>query len=132
MLEKDICSPKITRLRIIVIVEGDTNAIMKVVWNRRLVPVAEKSGMLSPVQFGNRQGHTALDALLLKVVTMDCLNLFRLNGAILNNNSTACYNCMIPELSSIHLQSLGLPDNAVKCSVLLNHNMKHHVKTKAG
>eukprot|EP00957_Ditylum_brightwellii_P192547 14660061-Ditylum_brightwellii.AAC.1 len=39
---------------------------------------------------------------------------------------------MIPELSSIHLQGLGLPDNAAKCSVLLNHNMQHHVKTKAG
>eukprot|EP00957_Ditylum_brightwellii_P109190 8329268-Ditylum_brightwellii.AAC.1 len=105
---------------------------MKVIWNRHLVPVAEKSRMLSPVQFGNRQGHTVPDVLLLKVVTMDCLCLFRLNGAILNNNTTACYDCMIPELSSIHLQGLGLPDNAAKCSVLLNHNMKHHVKTKAG
>eukprot|EP00957_Ditylum_brightwellii_P142390 10848782-Ditylum_brightwellii.AAC.1 len=104
MLEKDIGSPKITRLHIIVIVEGDMNTIMKVIWNRCLVPVAEKSRMLSPVQFGNRQDCTALDALLLKVVTMDCLRLFRLNGAILNNNATACYDCMIPELSSIHLQ----------------------------
>eukprot|EP00957_Ditylum_brightwellii_P055526 4207793-Ditylum_brightwellii.AAC.1 len=65
---------------------------MKVIWNRRLVPAAEKAGMLSPVQFGNRKGRTALDALLLKVVTMDCLRLFRLNGAILNNDATACYD----------------------------------------
>eukprot|EP00957_Ditylum_brightwellii_P038924 2941092-Ditylum_brightwellii.AAC.1 len=63
---------------------------------------------------------------------MDCLHLFRLNGAILNNNATACYDHMIPELPSIHLQGLGLPDNAAKCSVLLNPNMQHHVKTKAG
>eukprot|EP00957_Ditylum_brightwellii_P148495 11306352-Ditylum_brightwellii.AAC.1 len=88
--------------------------------------------MLSPVQFGNRQGRTALNALLLKVVTMDCLCLFRLNGAILNNDATACYDRMIPELSSVCLQGLGLPDNAAKYSVLLNHNMQHHVKTKAG
>eukprot|EP00957_Ditylum_brightwellii_P136656 10421524-Ditylum_brightwellii.AAC.1 len=65
---------------------------MKVIWNRRLVPAAEKAGMLSPVQFGNRKGRTALDALLLNVVTMDCVRLFRLNGAILNNNATACYD----------------------------------------
>eukprot|EP00957_Ditylum_brightwellii_P194036 14777650-Ditylum_brightwellii.AAC.1 len=56
MLEKYIGSPKITRLRIIVIIEGDMNGIMKVIWNRRLVPAAEKAGMLSPVQFGNRKG----------------------------------------------------------------------------
>eukprot|EP00957_Ditylum_brightwellii_P115971 8846388-Ditylum_brightwellii.AAC.1 len=63
---------------------------------------------------------------------MDCLRLFRFNGAILNNDATACYDCMIPEISSLHLQSLGLPDNTTKCSILLNHSMKHHVKTKAG
>eukprot|EP00957_Ditylum_brightwellii_P089250 6796543-Ditylum_brightwellii.AAC.1 len=39
---------------------------------------------------------------------------------------------MIPEVSSIHLQSLGLPKEAVKCSVLVNHKIRHHVKTIAG
>eukprot|EP00957_Ditylum_brightwellii_P122412 9333977-Ditylum_brightwellii.AAC.1 len=105
---------------------------MKVIWNCRLVPIMEKTGMLSPVQFGNRKGRTALDALLLKVVTMGCLCMFCLNGTILNNDATACYNWMIPELSSLHVQSLGLPDNATKCSILLNHDMKHFVKINAG
>eukprot|EP00957_Ditylum_brightwellii_P007205 547179-Ditylum_brightwellii.AAC.2 len=39
---------------------------------------------------------------------------------------------MIPEVSSLHLERLGLPETAAKCSVLLNHNMRHHIKTKAG
>eukprot|EP00957_Ditylum_brightwellii_P084142 6396495-Ditylum_brightwellii.AAC.1 len=51
MLEKDIRDPKINRLRIIVIVEGDINLIMKAIWNKRLVPTAEKRNFLSPVQF---------------------------------------------------------------------------------
>eukprot|EP00957_Ditylum_brightwellii_P055638 4215829-Ditylum_brightwellii.AAC.1 len=97
----------------------------------RLVPVAKAKEILSPVQFGNQKGRTALDALLLKVVTMDCLGLFWLNGAILNNDATACYDQMIPEVSVLHLQSLGLQESATKCSVILNHNMKHYVKTKA-
>eukprot|EP00957_Ditylum_brightwellii_P112530 8578495-Ditylum_brightwellii.AAC.1 len=42
MLEKDIGDPKINRLHIIVIVEGDMNLIMKVIWNKRFVPAAEK------------------------------------------------------------------------------------------
>eukprot|EP00957_Ditylum_brightwellii_P145826 11103721-Ditylum_brightwellii.AAC.1 len=79
---------------------------MKVIWNCQLVPVAEKTGMLSPVQSGNRKGWAALDALLLKVVTMDCMRLFCLNGAILNNDAAACYVWMIPEISSLHVQSL--------------------------
>eukprot|EP00957_Ditylum_brightwellii_P158566 12069572-Ditylum_brightwellii.AAC.1 len=104
---------------------------MKVIWNRRLVPVAEKTQLISPVQFWNRKGCTTLDALLLKAVTMDCFCLFSLNGAIPNSDATACYDRMIPEVTSIHIQSLGLPEEAVKCSVLLNHNMRHHVKTTA-
>eukprot|EP00957_Ditylum_brightwellii_P094465 7193407-Ditylum_brightwellii.AAC.1 len=132
MLEKDPGVPKIDRLRIIVIVEGDMNAIMKVIWNQRLVPVAKKTQILSPVQFSNRKGQTALDALLQKVVTMDCIRLFQLNGAILNNDASACYNRMVPEVSSVHLQSLGLPDNATKCSILIKKNMKRSIKMKAG
>eukprot|EP00957_Ditylum_brightwellii_P159404 12133988-Ditylum_brightwellii.AAC.1 len=36
---------------------------------------------------------------------------------------------MIPELTSIYLQALGLPESAAKTSVLLNHNTTHHIKT---
>eukprot|EP00957_Ditylum_brightwellii_P145517 11079943-Ditylum_brightwellii.AAC.1 len=34
-------------------------------------------------------------------------------------------------LSSLHLQSLGLPEMAVTCSVQLNKRMKHYVRTSA-
>eukprot|EP00957_Ditylum_brightwellii_P137685 10496559-Ditylum_brightwellii.AAC.1 len=43
MLEKEPGSHKISRLCIIIMVEGNMNAIVKVIWNRRLVPVAEKT-----------------------------------------------------------------------------------------
>eukprot|EP00957_Ditylum_brightwellii_P120451 9190277-Ditylum_brightwellii.AAC.1 len=55
MLEKIAGLSKITKLRIIVIVEGDMNRILKVIWNKRLVPRAEEQNMLSEVQFGNRK-----------------------------------------------------------------------------
>eukprot|EP00957_Ditylum_brightwellii_P027693 2093487-Ditylum_brightwellii.AAC.1 len=96
MLEKDPGSPKLHRLQIIVIVEADMNMIMKVIWARQLVPRAEEMNYISRVQFGNRKGKTALNALLLKITTIDSLHLFRLNGALLNNDAVACYNRMIP------------------------------------
>eukprot|EP00957_Ditylum_brightwellii_P048799 3702341-Ditylum_brightwellii.AAC.1 len=105
---------------------------MKIIWNKRLVPTAEGSNFLSPVQFGNRKGKTSLGALLLKITTMNCLKLFCLNGAVLNNDAMACYDQMIPEVTALHLQILGLPREATKCSVLLNHNMTHYVKTSEG
>eukprot|EP00957_Ditylum_brightwellii_P139288 10615169-Ditylum_brightwellii.AAC.1 len=59
------------QLRLIVIVEGDMNGTLKIIWNHWLVPTADKTNFLSPVQFGNSKGRTALDALLMKIVTMD-------------------------------------------------------------
>eukprot|EP00957_Ditylum_brightwellii_P019597 1478368-Ditylum_brightwellii.AAC.1 len=73
------------------------NLVMKVIWNKRLVPVAKQFHFLSPVQFGNRTGKTSLDALLLKIATMDSLRLFQLNSAVLNNDAKTCYDRMIPE-----------------------------------
>eukprot|EP00957_Ditylum_brightwellii_P064840 4919027-Ditylum_brightwellii.AAC.1 len=32
----------------------------------------------------------------------------------------------------MHLQCLGLPESAAKCSVSINRNMRHHVRTNAG
>eukprot|EP00957_Ditylum_brightwellii_P176987 13482220-Ditylum_brightwellii.AAC.1 len=126
MLEKDPGSPKLHRLHIIVIVKADMNMIMKVIWTRRLVPHTEKRKALSRVQFSNRKGKTALNALLLKVTMMDSLQLFCLNGSLLNNDAVACYDRMIPDLTSIHLQGQGLPPKAAECSVLINQNMKYH------
>eukprot|EP00957_Ditylum_brightwellii_P134186 10230428-Ditylum_brightwellii.AAC.2 len=105
---------------------------MKVIWARRLVPKTEETNYLSRVQFGNRKGRTALDALLLKITTMDSLRLFRLNGTLLNNDVVVCYYRMIPAVSSLHLQSLGLPESATICSIKINKQMKHYVCTNAG
>eukprot|EP00957_Ditylum_brightwellii_P163494 12447470-Ditylum_brightwellii.AAC.1 len=66
---------------------------------------SRKTNFLSPVQFDNRTGGTALDALLLK---------------------------LIPDISALHLQSLGLSESATKYSALLKKSMNHHVKAKAG
>eukprot|EP00957_Ditylum_brightwellii_P166270 12658080-Ditylum_brightwellii.AAC.1 len=63
---------------------------------------------------------------------MDCIQLFQLNGAILSNDAAACYDHMIPELTLVHLQALGMPENAIKTSILLNHKAKHFAKTKLG
>eukprot|EP00957_Ditylum_brightwellii_P210443 15364982-Ditylum_brightwellii.AAC.1 len=132
MYEKFPGVPKIEILRLIVILEGNMNASLKIIWNHHLVPIVEQTKFLSPVQFGNRKGCMVLDALLMKIVTMDCIRLFRLNGAILNNDAATCYNRMMPELMAVHLQALGLPDNATKTSVLLNQKAKYHIKTTAG
>eukprot|EP00957_Ditylum_brightwellii_P170662 12990724-Ditylum_brightwellii.AAC.1 len=63
---------------------------------------------------------------------MDSLRLFCLNSAVQNNDAKACYNRMIPEVTSLYIQSLGLPPAAIKRIMLLNKKMSHFVKTSEG
>eukprot|EP00957_Ditylum_brightwellii_P096069 7319474-Ditylum_brightwellii.AAC.1 len=63
---------------------------------------------------------------------MDSLQLFRLNRALLNNIAVVCYDRMISDVSSLHLQSLGLPESAAICSVKINKQMKRYVQTNTG
>eukprot|EP00957_Ditylum_brightwellii_P064967 4928442-Ditylum_brightwellii.AAC.2 len=63
---------------------------------------------------------------------MDSLRLFCLNVGLLNNDAVVCYDRMISAVSSLHLQSLGLPELAVKCSIQINKKMKHFFKKNAG
>eukprot|EP00957_Ditylum_brightwellii_P151539 11540926-Ditylum_brightwellii.AAC.1 len=60
---------------------------------------------------------------------MDSLRLFRLHGGLLNNDAVTCHDRMIPALTSMYLQGLGLPKKAAECSVLVNQNMKYYVHT---
>eukprot|EP00957_Ditylum_brightwellii_P014756 1112647-Ditylum_brightwellii.AAC.1 len=47
MLEKDPGSPRLHRLRIIVMLEANMNMIMKIIWARRLLPHTETHNTLS-------------------------------------------------------------------------------------
>eukprot|EP00957_Ditylum_brightwellii_P075903 5769285-Ditylum_brightwellii.AAC.1 len=79
--------------------EGDMNAALKLIWNHQLVPLTEKVNFITPVQFGNRKGQTVLDAPLVKITTMDYIQLCCLNGAILNNVAEACYDRIDPGIN---------------------------------
>eukprot|EP00957_Ditylum_brightwellii_P211159 15365826-Ditylum_brightwellii.AAC.2 len=83
MLEKDPGESKENQLCLIVIVEDDMNARLKIIWNGRSVPVTEAKTLVHLVEFGNYKDRTALDALLLKIITMDCFRLLRLNPAMI-------------------------------------------------
>eukprot|EP00957_Ditylum_brightwellii_P001777 136768-Ditylum_brightwellii.AAC.1 len=76
--------------------QSDMNAIMKVIWNWRLIPDAMGMDFVSLIQFGNKKGSTVFDTLFVKVITMDSMRLFHFNSSVLNNNAVACYGRIIP------------------------------------
>eukprot|EP00957_Ditylum_brightwellii_P157940 12022172-Ditylum_brightwellii.AAC.1 len=88
--------------------------------------MVESKKVLSPVQFGTRKGRTALDALLLKRVTMNSVHLFRLNGALLNNDAQACYDRMILELTLGSLKTTTATPKATQSLARDKARPPHH------
>lgn len=64
MLEKDPGDPRLHRLRIIVLMEGDMQIVLKCYFNHHLIPRVEAFDMLVPKKNGNRQGWSTMDCLL--------------------------------------------------------------------
>ena len=91
----------------------------------------ERHGIFTDDNYGGRKGRAAMDAVMKRYFILSAIYLERRNCVYTDCDATACYDRMIPECTAIHLQSLGLPPPTVKYSVLLNHNMKHHIKTES-
>eukprot|EP00957_Ditylum_brightwellii_P019359 1460520-Ditylum_brightwellii.AAC.1 len=62
-----------------------------------------KDKLSEPCAIWKQKGAYINGCTLLEIITMDSLQLYCLNGAIVNNDATVCYNCMIPEVMAVHL-----------------------------
>eukprot|EP00957_Ditylum_brightwellii_P127628 9732984-Ditylum_brightwellii.AAC.1 len=80
MLEKNPGDPKINQLHVMMIGEGNINAIMK---------------------FGSHECRTAPNTLLLKITAMDTIQLFHLNSALITSNEVACYDQITTEYTAV-------------------------------
>lgn len=132
-LEKDRGSPKISRLRIIQLLEADMNMIFKIVWGRRLVWHAEDNGHFSNTsQYGSRPGKTAISAVLLKRLTYDIIRQTATESAMLMNDAAGCYDSIIPSFGAISCMRLGLPRVAAECLLRILRQMRYRTRTAYG
>ena len=73
-----------------------------------------------------------MSAALLKVLTFDLIRLTRSQATIFNNDAKACYDRILPVLSQICCQRLGLPPIAAKFKLEFLRTAEYYVKTRQG
>jgi hypothetical protein len=132
LIPKDPGTPRITRLRRIALIEADLNVFLSELFNRRLMPNAEKHGLLHPCQFGARKGKMAIEAVLLKRVSYDIIRQSRMDACVLDNDATACYDRMIPSIVMIKCRRAGMPKSAAKVVLQILKKMEYFVRTAYG
>ena len=131
MLEKKKGVRQIHQLRIIGIVEGDFNTALKILFARRLMKMAEATGM-SDEQWGSRANRTSTDAALRKMMAFEYGRYMKATIAMFANDQTACFDRMWPEISNVVAGSFGCDINVRKCRAKTKEAMVRHCKTGLG
>ena len=93
-IEKIPGCPRIDKLRILQLLEGDLNKIFQFIWARRMMSQVNRKQLLQN-QHAQAQ-HSAISGVLLKRLTADIMCQLRDTGAIFNNDAQGCYDRVIP------------------------------------
>ena len=108
MLEKDARTPRIDRLCVIHLFEGDYSCMLKLIWSKRLIKIAAQFCLLMPAQ-KVRQGHLTVSAVLNKVQTNNLIRLVNQCAASFDNGAGGCYDNIVPPTWYIMWAKVGNP-----------------------
>eukprot|EP00957_Ditylum_brightwellii_P146866 11180945-Ditylum_brightwellii.AAC.1 len=73
-----------------------------------------KHSGLADEQYGRRGGRMASDTTALTALTLETLTLQWSNAALTDCNAMACYDRIIPAITSLRSHKMGLPKNICK------------------
>jgi hypothetical protein len=108
MLEKDFGVPKIHRLRIIHLYEADVNLLMGIYFARKLVRHIESRNQFNEGCYGNRAGLSVHEPVLMEELQNTICYLSRTNRVDQDNDATACYDRIHPNLANLVYESNGM------------------------
>ena len=119
-------------MRVIRLLEADPNMSLRIVFWWQLIHGAEDGNNISPLQWGSRPNRSSTDAILMKRLTYNGINICKKEAIIFNNDGKAAFDRMIPSVGAIALRRLGSSENAVSAFLQVLQQMKYRVCTALG
>ena len=132
LLEKILGFPKIHKFRTIHLLESDLNFLMRYVWGREFMWYNESQDGFHDNQYGGRQGRQPQSAALNKALTLDILRYYGEHAALIDNDAKACYDRVIPYLTTYMLRRLGMPYFLSRSMCKVLQEMHYSIKTDKG
>ena len=121
---------KIHRIRIIGLVEGDFNTALKLFFAKKLISNAESTD-LTEEQWA-RPNRTAMDPALRKMLGFEYSRVMYVTLVFFANDATACFDRMVPDISSIIARKYGVSKNIMRCRNEVLRLLKRGVRTLHG
>ena len=132
MIEKQPGNPKINKLRVIHLYEADYNAILKIVWARKVVWHAHDNDTLNNGQAGSRPGRNAIDVVIQKDMKYLNSRLTKTNIATMDNDAKSCYDRILCNLAMIISQYFGISNTSAAVQATTLKLMKFRLRTATG
>ncbi len=112
MLEKTLGVTLVTKLRAILLMEGDFNTTNKIVYQVRMLQNARKYNQMPEEIFG-KKNRMADDGTLCKTLFYDIVRQTRIGAAIASVDASNCYDRITHAMASLIFQAFGVPITAV-------------------
>ena len=132
MIEKQPGNPKINKLRVIHLYEADYNAILKIIWARKVVWHAHDNDILNNGQAGSRPGRNAIDVVVQKDQKYLFSRLTKTNIATMDNDAKSCYDRILCNLAMLISQYFGISNSLASVQAKTLRNMKFRLRTAIG
>jgi hypothetical protein len=131
MLEKTLGVMLVTKLRSILLMEGDFNATNKIVYGVRMLQNARKHNQM-PEEIFSKKNRMADDGTLCKTLFYDIARQTHVGAAIVSVDACNCYDRIAHAMASLIFQAFGVPITAVGSMLGAIENMKFFLRTGFG
>jgi hypothetical protein len=131
MLEKMFGVHLVLKLRAILLMEADFNAMKKEVYGTRMLEEARKHKLV-PEKIFSMKNHMANDGGLTKTLFYDIVRQLKVPAAITSVDASNCYDCIAHTMALLTFQSLGVEDTAVTAILKTIQEMNFFLRTAFG
>jgi hypothetical protein len=131
MLEKMFGVRLVSKLRAILLMEADFNAMNKEVYGVRMMDNARRYKLI-PEEIFSEQNRTADDGGLAKTLFYDIARQMRTPAAIASVDASNCYDWIAHAMASLIFQSFGVESTTVSAMLGTIQEMKFFLRTAYG
>ncbi len=123
MLEKTLGVTLVTKLRAILLMEGDFNAANKMIYGVRMMKNVQDHNLM-PEEIFSKRNRMADDGTLCKTLFYDITRQARNQAAIASVDASNCYDRIAHAMASLVFQAFGVPTMAIGTMLGAIENMK--------
>ena len=105
--------PPINRLRMINQLDSELNLLIRILISRRVMQLSEDLNILTPEQWGGREGRQCVDLALNVELILTIIHLSRSNASMTDVDASACFDRISPSLLYLAYHKAGASKKAI-------------------